>query len=73
MAAYFSNTDDKTIAQAYVGGSFNLTANVGEVYFAQLDGDELEHGLLILGRLSVPKHIFTFVGDDAKMIYMNWN
>lgn len=38
----------------------------------QADGDELEHCCAILGRNLPPNRVYTFVGDNANEIALNW-
>lgn len=69
---YFSNSKNDTMWNAHVGNS-NMPESACElVYYAQADGDELVQAMKILGIESVPFRVFTFVGDDAKRIFMNW-
>jgi hypothetical protein len=71
MAAYFKDINNETLTISYID-SYVDKSIVNKVYFAQLGDYELERGLRIIGRVSVPDTTFTFVGDDAKMIFVNW-
>ena len=49
-----------------------LNAKYEQVENIQADGDELERCCEILGRELPPNRVYTFVGDNAKEIAINW-
>lgn len=49
-----------------------LNGNYDLVTEIQADGDELEHCCRILGRQLPNKRVYTFVGDNAREIAINW-
>lgn len=42
-----------------------------DVVSIQCDGHELEQACTITGK-NVPYRVFTFIGDDARLIFVNW-
>lgn len=46
--------------------------DVNAVEYAQADGHELEQACEILGRSLPPNRVYTFCGDNAREIFMNW-
>lgn len=42
-----------------------------DVVSVQCDGHELAHACLITGRI-VQSRSFTFIGDEARLIFVNW-
>lgn len=70
---YFSDKDNKTIWSGHIGTRFSPIPRevIENVYFAQADGDELEKCASILDR-SVAQRVFTFVGEQAQTIAVNW-
>lgn len=49
-----------------------LNGNYDLVTEIQADGDELVHCCQILGRQLPNKSVYTFVGDNAREIAINW-
>lgn len=73
---YFSNSEDKTIASGQIGDKglkSTLNSVFSAVYFVQADCDELIQCGQILGRTTdFCTRVYTFVGDNAKEIALNW-
>ena len=71
---YFSDSNDDMVMDAprYTSDVCVPVVACGKIQYAQADGDELEHACEILGRPMPKARVFTFVGDDARTIAINW-
>jgi hypothetical protein len=63
------------------GFSFHVEDNLNSIFGdyiesvtqVQADGDELEKSCKILGRHLPDKRVYTFYGDNAREILLNWS
>ena len=70
MAAYAHFTNGSETAFHVSSGTI-VKEKWMDVVYIQLDGDELDLALQILGQASSMR-VKTFMGEEAKMIAINW-
>ena len=76
MAAYFTFSESSIqFGELHINCPRTISNNLKTLCHicieVQVDGNELISALSIVGRQSVPRKIFTFVGDEAKTICAN--
>lgn len=73
---YFMDKDLNTVegTPTHIGESQSYSKKVSMVEYAQADGDELHAAMIMFPNINVPveARVFTYSGDFAKMLYMNW-
>ena len=74
---FFMDNNLSVLWQGHVEKSTNSFAGSSpkpqDIYVVQADGEELNLCYKILGRSPSGDYIHTFVGDQARELWLNWN